>query len=250
MGRHRKVAPRHDGPVTLAFRAMSARPRRVPAFLLRIWPALPALTLLWPAIHGALVLYADAVLGYDAVLCLLMCLLVTPVITVARAPIAKLRWWYGNWVFTLGLAGLLVHLMDARGTVMDRMGGTPVDWTGTLIVALLLPMALTSSAVSQKLLGPEWKRWQRRLVWTVWAVVGIHLALLHSWTALAAYGGVSIPLLAIRHPRIRKSVKDWRAGGYSTGLWWAILAICVTVTATGLAILLTKEVQAVARPFT
>ena len=192
MGSHaapKRSVQHHPGPVTLAFKVMTVKPRKVPLVLLRGWPALPALVLLWPAAHGRLTDYADPVLGYDAVLCLLTCLLVTPVITIAKAPVTKLRWWYGNWVFTLGLAGLLIHVTDNHGGVTDRMGGTPVDWTGTLIVALLLPMTLTSSAVAQKMLGPEWKRWQRRLVWSVWVIVGVHLVFLHSWLSLEAYAG-------------------------------------------------------------
>lgn len=217
---------------------------------MRAWPLLPVAALTWPVMHGTLPKYADAVLGYDAILCLYACLLVTPVITVAKMPVSKLRWWYGNWVFALGLIGLNVHMTFGSGGPAEKIGGTPVIWTGTLIVCLLLPMAVTSSKAAQRVLGQEWKRWQRWLVWSVWALTGIHLALLQAWTSLAAYALAAVPLIAIRQPRVRKSIKEWRAAGYTSGLWWTILGVWGAMAFTGLAVLLAKEGDAIARAIT
>jgi DMSO/TMAO reductase YedYZ heme-binding membrane subunit len=217
---------------------------------LRTWPVIPVLCLLRPAARGLLPGYADQVLGFDAVLCLAACLAVTPVMTIARAPAAKLRWWYGNWVFVLGSAGLAVHLACPPGSMGDRAASDLVKWTGTAVIVLLLPMAVTSSAVAQKLLGPEWKRWQRAGVWAVWAVVVVHLALLHAWLATGAYLAVTLPAVIVRHPRARKSIKEWRAGGYSTGGWWAAVAVLGLVALTGLSALTGQEALAVARAVT
>lgn len=249
-GRH---CPPGPGPVTAANKVMSAVAvprRRASAVALRAWPAVPALALLWPAYHGLLTAYADPVLGYDALLCMVACLAVTPVITVARTPVSRLRWWYGNWVFVLGAAGLAVHLAYPPGSLASRAAGTSVVWTGTLIIVLLLPMAATSTVAAQKLLGPEWKRWQRVLVWVTWAVIGLHLGVMHSWPALGAYGGATLPAVLVRRPRVRKSIKSWRAGGYSTGGWWAALAAFTAVALAGVAVLVTREVAAVARALT
>ena len=227
---------------------MAAKPKsRAATFTLRAWPAVPGLFLLWPAYHGKVMDYADAVLGFDAVLALVACLAVTPVITVAKMPIAKLRWWYGNWVFVLGAAAVALHVSYPPGSVGFRAAGNSVDWSGTLIVALLLPMAATSSVVAQKLLGPEWKRWQRWLVWVVWACVGFHLYLLHDWLPLSAFGAATLPAVLVRQSAVRKGIKKWRAAGYSTGGWWAVLAVLVLLAATGIGVLLAAEVAAVAR---
>lgn len=214
--------------------------------MLRCWPVLPVLSLIYPAVHGHIMTHADDVIGYDAILCLLACLAVTPVITVAKAPIAKLRWWYGNWVFILGAAGLALHLIYSPGSVAYRSSGNAVDWSGTFIVVLLLPMAATSAAAAQKLLGPEWKRWQRGLVWFVWVTVAFHLLIMHSWQVLSAYLLASLPAVIIRQRRVRKSIRSWRANGYSTGTWWFILAILSALTLFGIAVLAAKEGQAIA----
>jgi DMSO/TMAO reductase YedYZ heme-binding membrane subunit len=248
-GRHAAPAPvRPLGPVTLAFRAAAFEPRRrLSRLVLRAWPAVPALCLLWPARHGLLPAYADRVLGLDAVLALVACLAVTPVITVSRAPVTRLRWWYGNWVFALGCAGLAVHLAYPPGDMSYRMASDSVNWTGTVIVVLLLPMAVTSSTVAQRLLGQEWKRWQRVLVWVVWGCVGVHLALLHAWLVTGAYLAATLPVAVVRYPRARKGIREWRAGGYSTGGWWAATAVLGLVALTGLSALTGEEALAVAR---
>jgi DMSO/TMAO reductase YedYZ heme-binding membrane subunit len=214
---------------------------------LRAWPVIPVLCLTWPSLHGVLLRYADAVLGFDATLCLVATLLITPVITTAKLPIARLRFWYGMWVFVLGSAGLAIHLAYPPGSLAWRAAHDSVNWTGTVIVVLLLPMAATSSAAAQRLLGPEWKRWQRNLIWAVWACVGIHFALMSAWLVLGAYLAASAPCLVLRWPSVRKAVKEWRAGGYSTGGLWAAMAVLVPVTVTGFVLLLTEEVMAVAR---
>lgn len=247
-GRHRRQRP-DPGPVTAAFKVMAYRPRhRWPDLALRLWPLLPALFLIGPALHNTLMSYADDVLGYDAVLALVACLAVTPFITVARVRIAKLRWWYGNWVFFLGAAGLALHIAyPPGGSPACGVAGNAIDWTGTLVIALLLPMTATSSAAAQKLLGPEWKRWQRGLVWVVWAAIGVHLAVMHAWLPLEAYAMATAPAVIIRRARVRKSIKAWRAGGYSTGDWWVILSVLGGLALIGVTILLEEEVHAIAR---
>jgi hypothetical protein len=208
------------------------------------------LFLIRPIFAGRLLGYADTIIGYDAVLCLIGCLAITPFITVARLKIAKLRWWYGMWVFVLGSAGLAIHLAYPPGSMMARAGGNSVDWTGLLIVTLLLPMAATSSVLAQKALGPEWKRWQRGLIWLVWVSIGVHLALMHSWLALGAYGAATMPAVLLRRPWVRKSVKEWRAGGYSTGWWWLTLGIVGSIAMIGVMVIAGEEVISVARAVT
>jgi hypothetical protein len=235
-----------DGPVTSVIKVMSCRPAALPALLLRTWPLLFVLPLLYVGARGQLMVYADQIIGFDAVLCLVACLAVTPTITLVKTPIAKLRWWYGNWVFFLGAAGLALHVTYPPVNVLCGMAGGAVSWTGTLIIALLLPMTATSSVVAQKLLGPEWKRWQRWLVWCVWGAVAIHLALIHAGLPLAAYLLATLPAVVLRRPEVRKSVKAWRAGGYSTHTWWVGIAVLGCLALGGVTVLLIEEVSAIA----
>lgn len=214
------------------------------------WPVVAVLSLIPSAIRHQLLNYADGVLGFDALLCLIACLMVTPIITVARAKITKLRWWYGIWVFGLGAAGLVIHLAFPPGGMQQRVSGNAVEWTGLLIVVLLIPMVLTANMTAQKLLGPEWKRWQRNLIWAVWVVVAIHLLVMHAWVILVAYYACTLPAIAVRNARVRRAIKAWRSGGYSTGGWWFTLALLSTLAVAGLSVLAVEEIRAIVLAFT
>lgn len=245
----RRAADRTPGPVTAALR-VARWPHPGPlAVALRAWPAFLALGLARPALASSPLLgdYAGQVLGFDATLCLVGTLLVTPLLTVTRCAVAKLRWWYGVWMFVLGLAGLGLALLTAPGTPGERAAGDAASWTGTVLVVLLFPAAAMSNRACQKLLGPEWKRWQRWLVWAVWGLVLGHLLLLRDPVMAAGFVAASAPLIALRNGRVRRSVKAWRAGGYSTGRWWFVLAVCAACFLAGLTVLLAGEAEAVAR---
>ena len=237
------------GPVTAALKAIGNYQRLPVRIALVMWPAIPVLCLIRAGVAGKLTVYADSVLGFDATLCLVACLAVTPFITVARLKIAKLRQWYGVWVFVLGAAGLAVHLASA-GSPAQHAAGDAVNWTGTLIVVLLLPMTVTSTVLSQKLLGPEWKRWQRNLMWAVCVIVGAHFLFLHAWPVTVAYGACILPAVLLRTPRARKAIKTWRSGGYSSGGWWTALAVIGPIALAGLAILTAEEVGVIVRAIT
>lgn len=237
------------GPVTAAFEIATRSYGLAPRIIARAWPALPALTLIRAAQHGTLYARADAVLGYDAILCLVACLAVTPFITVAGARITRLRLIYGLWMCAIGAAAAAVHLSLPRTAMAWAVAGTAVNFTGLLIVALLIPMAASSGSRAQKLLGREWKRWQRPLIWAVWAAVALHLAVLRGWLPLAAYAAATLPLIALRIPRLRRAVKTWRSGGYSTGGLWIAMTGCAYIFAAGLAVLLGEEAAAIAGVF-
>lgn len=250
-GRHAagRAPARSAGPVTAALRLARRRQPRPLALALRAWPAVLALPLARPALAGSSLLgdYASQVLGFDATLCLVATLAVTPLLTVAKVNAAKLRWWYGIWMFALGFAGVALALTVTPGTPGQRVAGSAVNWTGTCLVVLLFPAAAMSNRACQKLMGPEWKRWQRGLVWVVWGLVLGHVLLLRDWAAAAGFLAASVPLVALRNGRVRRSVKAWRSGGYSTGGWWTVLGVCASLFLAGAVVLLTLEVEAVAR---
>jgi DMSO/TMAO reductase YedYZ heme-binding membrane subunit len=231
---------------------MATRPGRAQALALRAWPALFGLPLIRPALAGSPQLgdYAGQVLGFDATLCLVATLFITPLLSAVKVPAAKLRWWYGIWMFTLGFAGLALALTITAGTPGERAAGSAVNWTGTLIVVLLLPAAAMSNAACQKLMGGEWKRWQRNLVWAVWALVLGHVLLLHDLLTVAGFLLATLPLIALRNHWVRRKVKDWRMSKYEDRRWWRVIGVFSSVFLTGVIVLLTLEVQACAAALT
>lgn len=254
-GRHAasRAPSRSAGPVTAALKLAGSEHPRPLAVALRAWPVSYAMVLARPALAGSPRLgdYAGQVLGLDATLCLVATLAITPVLTAVRLPqLAKLRWYYGVSMFALGFLGLALALTVAPGTLGERAAGTAVNWTGTVLVLLLLPMTATSNAAAQKLMGPEWKRWQRGLVWVVWAFTLGHVLLLHDQATATGLVMASLPLMALRAPRVRRRVKDWRQGGYADGRVWFYMCVLAVVFAAGLVILLTLEGEAVARALT
>lgn len=237
------------GPVTAAFEIATRSYGLLPRLIARTWPAIPALTLIRAILDGTFYAHADTVLGYDAVLCLVACLAITPFVTVAGARIARLRLVYGLWMCAIGAVAVAVHLSLPRTPMGWALAGTTVNFTGLLIVALLVPMAASSGPRAQRLLGREWKRWQRALIWAVWAAVALHLAVLRGWPQLAAYTAATLPLIALRVPRLRRAIKTWRSGGYSTGGLWTVMTLCAYVFTAGLAVLLGEEAAAIASIF-
>lgn len=245
-GKHRRTID--PGPITAGFRVISKPVSTPMSAALRLWPLLPALFLIAPAMRGTPYL-ADAagdVLGLDATLCLIGCLAVTPLLTVVKLRAAKLRWWYGVWMFGLGAALLAITLSVGPGSFEQRAAGNGVNWTGLVTVVLLLPMTAMANMAAQKVMGPEWKRWQRGLVWCVWAIVLIHLLLLRDPTVTAGYLAASLPLVLLRFSRVRRGVKAWRTTRYDSGGWWALIGVCSTVLVIGVCVLLQAEVLACA----
>lgn len=197
------------------------------------------------AVHPAdLQRQAGDVLGLGAALCLLACLAVTPVATATgMRQAAEPRQWYGLWVFVLGAAGLVIA---AAGGVRGCTG-TVQQWTGTLIVVLLAPAAVTSNQLAQKLLGRYWKTWQRRLTWTAWAVLAVHLLLLSAWVT-AAFTLASVPLLAARVPGTRGQLARFRRTRFrQPRVMRALMPAALLAFATGMTALSVLEVGACAR---
>ncbi len=236
------------GPITVVTRAVQRKHPAWLALVLRAWPLLPAACLPFAPEPGFAEL-AGRVLGYDATLCLVACLTVTPLVSVAPTGMAPLRRWYGIWVFTLGLAGLIISMTNSEGNPLDRIAGNSVNWSGTLIVAMLGPLTAISTVTAQKLLGPEWKRWMRWLTWAAWWVIALHLLALRSWMTIIPLLMATIPLALVRRPWLRRRVREWRRDGYSSGAMWLGLDACAVLLVSGTAWLIGLEVLACAGAF-
>lgn len=251
MERHQYTA-RHAGAVTQRPREnMSRRAiRKTATAVLAVIPLLPvliiarAVTFHIPRLQD----YAGVILGLGATLCLLSCLAVTPVswlIPVTPRGAAAWRRWLGVCVFITGAAGLAVAELGVRTSPAAGMAAAGTDqlWTGTLIVVILLPLALISNRLSQKLLGGWWKTWQRRLTWAAWAVIAVHIVTLAAWEVELAFIAASVPLIAARIPVVRRDVASWRQAGHADPSRWVLAGLAAGVFAYGFVVLTWTEVM-------
>ncbi len=239
------------GAVILADLIMTM-PRRTGTGVAYLLPLAPLALLAWPLYCHVPGVTADAgnILGFGAVLCLLACLAVTPaaVLTGMRKA-SRWRRHYGLCVFALGLAGLVIAVTSqgmAPGGMPGQAAGHVREWTGTVIVVLLIPLTLTSSTLAQKMLGAHWKTWQRRLTWAVWAAITVHLLILSRNGATTAWLLASVPLLIARIPAVRADITRWRRSGYADTHLWILTGMAFTAFAAGAGILLAMEVAAIA----
>lgn len=190
--------------------------------------------------------YAGVVLGLGATLCLLGCLAITPVSWLTRFPAAAAwRRWLGLCVFFTGAAGLTIALLGAKTGTQAGMqaAGNVREWTGTLAVVVLLPLAAISNKLSQKTLGGHWKTWQRRLTWAAWAVIAAHILILAAWQVEVAFITASAPLVAARIPAARKDISAWRRSGYADPARWVLAGLLAGAFAYGFTVLAWTEVM-------
>ncbi len=251
MERHQYTA-RHAGAITQRPReTMSRRAiRKTATAVLAVIPLLPvliiarAVTFHIPRLQD----YAGVILGLGATLCLLGCLAVTPVSWLTRFPAAPAwRRWLGVCVFLTGAAGLAIAELGMKTAADGGMAaaGTARLWTGTLIVVILLPLALISNRVSQRMLGGWWKTWQRRLTWAAWAVIAVHIVTLAAWQVELAFITASAPLILARVPLVRRDVATWRQAGYADPARWVVAGVAAGVFAYGFTVLTWTEVMCV-----
>jgi sulfoxide reductase heme-binding subunit YedZ len=212
-------------------------------FLLRLPAIVPLIFIArgWLVLNSKEVLTnteAD-VLGTGGEFCLLAALSITPVITVTGARwIAPLRRWYGVMFAVIGIADAVTAAItgDFAGGVVGRLAGHSFLLAGLLIILLALPLLATANTAAQRKLGKYWKR-LHRMTYVIWALLVVHLALLDGLTPFGAADGdgdpvfhqrfyqamaISIPLVILRLPPVRRWIAGERAAGRSWRVWVAI----------------------------
>lgn len=214
----------------------------------RALPLVPLAVMVRPLLAQAprLQVYAGDVLGLGATLCLLACLTVTPAAKLVRFRAASdWRRWTGLAMFWTGFAGLVIAALGGPLQLAGlRLSGSVQAWTGTTIVAALVPLALTSNIWSQKTLGTYWKTWQRRLTWAAWTVVAVHVLTLAAWRVEASFFMTSGPLLLARAPAVRRDLSKWKTSGYADSARWLLTGAVAGVFICGMGFLLAAEVVA------
>ena len=201
------------------------------------------------------------VLGTGSMVLLLATLAVTPLATLTGARwFVPLRKWYGIvfGVTAITDAGLAAVNTTFTGGPPGRLAGHSFLVAGLVMIAILIPLLATANTASQRVLGRYWKTLQR-LTYAVWALLFVHLALLEGLGPQSGTNGpssandpqpyatfhqrlyqlaaVSLPLLVLRVPAVRRWVTAQRQAGRGW-LPWLVLAplIALAVLAYGFAV--------------
>lgn len=149
------------------------------------------------------------VLGNAGFICFVLMLMVTPLATLSgwrwHVP---LRRTYGLGMFAIALTDLVIAAIVTGnrfpGGFMTRVTGHTFLAVGTLATLLCVPLALTANSRAQRALGKSWKQ-IHRITYVVWAAILVHLLLLFGFHGVAVSSlEVSVPLLALRLPQVRR----------------------------------------------
>jgi DMSO/TMAO reductase YedYZ heme-binding membrane subunit len=239
------VAVRNDTAPSqyLEFSAITIKKRSIALFLMRLPAFIPWIFIArgWLNQNAQEVLTnteAD-VLGTGGVFCFYMALSITPLITLTGAQwIAPLRRWYGIMFALIGISNGTTAAIttDFAGGPLGRLAGHSFLLTGLLIVTLALPVLATANTPAQRKLGRYWKKLQR-MTYVIWLFVVLHLLLLDGITPFGADQGdgdpifhqrfyqavaVSIPLIVLRLPPVRRWIVEQRAQGRQWLVWLSV----------------------------
>jgi methionine sulfoxide reductase heme-binding subunit len=182
----------------------------------------------------------DDTLGTGAELCLFLCLLVTPLVTLTgQRWFIPLRRWYGIMMAACAIGdALAAGLTDTfAGGFLGRVAGHVFELMGFMMVMLVIPLLITGNHWAQRRLGRYWKPLQR-LTYVIWGLLFFHLSLLEGFgfergnngsgfagdgdaifhQRLYQYSVCSLFLLTLRLP----PVKRWIAARQREGRNWLV----------------------------
>jgi sulfoxide reductase heme-binding subunit YedZ len=231
---------------SLVFSAGSIRKQSLALFLLRLPAFVPLIFIArgWLALNTKNVLTnteAD-VLGTGGEICFFVAVSITPLITLTEARwIAPLRRWYGIMFAVIGIADTVTAAItgDFAGGVIGRLAGHTFLLAGFLVILLALPLLATANTPALRKLGKYWKR-LHRMTYVIWAFIVIHLLLLDGFTPFGASSGdgdpvfhqrfyqavaISIPLVVLRLPPVRRWIAEQRAAGRDRRVWLAMVPL-------------------------
>ena len=247
---------------SLVFSAGSVKKQSLALFLLRLPAFVPLIYVSrgWLATNSKQVLTiteAD-VLGTGGEICFFVMLSITPVITLTGARwIAPLRRWYGIMFAVIGLADSITAAITGNfaGGVFGRLAGHTFLLAGFLVILLALPLLATANTPAQRKLGRYWKR-VHKMTYVIWGFIVLHLLLLDGFTPFGAAKGdgdpvvhqrfyqavaISIPLLVLRLPPVRRWIAGQRATGRQARMW-LVIAPLVALYVAGFVFIINEEI--------
>jgi len=225
--------------------------RKAVALVLLGAPALVPLFFMLPALitlnSNTFSVSVDDTLGTGAEMCLFLCLLVTPLVTLTgQRWFVPLRRWYGITMAccAIGDATAAGITDNFAGGVFGRLAGHTFVLAGFLMVMLVIPLLLTSNPWAQRKLGRYWKRLQQ-LTYVIWALLAAHLILLEGFgfergsngsgfagdgdpifhQRLYQYSACSLFLLVLRLPPVKRWIAARQKEGRNWLVWVTILPL-------------------------
>jgi sulfoxide reductase heme-binding subunit YedZ len=241
--------------------------RKAIALVLLGAPALAPLVFMLPALitlnSNTFSVSVDDTLGTGAELCLFLCLLVTPMITLTgQRWFFPLRRWYGIMMACCGIGdATAASITDTfAGGVLGRLAGHTFTLVGFLMVMLVLPLLATGNPWAQRKLGRYWKR-LHALIYVIWGLLFFHLSFLEGFgfqrgdngsgfagdgdpifhQRLYQYSACSLFLLTLRVP----PVKRWIAARQKEGRNWLVYLVVLPIFALfvfGLIFIVNEEI--------
>jgi sulfoxide reductase heme-binding subunit YedZ len=230
------------------FSAITIKKRSIALFFMRLPVFVPIIFMARPWIElnpkQTLSLVEADVLGSAGIFCLFIALSITPIITLTGAQwIAPLRRWYGIWFAIIGIADTTTASITTEfaGGVFGRLTGHTFLLTGFFIITLALPVLATANTPAQRKLGKYWKRLQR-MTYAIWFFAVVHLLLLDGFKPFGAADGdgdpifhqrfyqavaISLPLIILRLPPVRRWVTEQRAEGRAWVVWLTLSPLFV-----------------------
>jgi methionine sulfoxide reductase heme-binding subunit len=220
--------------------------RKAVALVLLGAPAVIPLFFMLPALltlnSNTFAVSVDDTLGTGAEICLFLCLLVTPMVTLTGQHwFVPLRRWYGIMMAATSVGdAVAASITDTfAGGVFGRLAGHVFELMGFLMVMLVVPIVCTSNPWAQRKLGKYWKRFQR-LTYVIWGLLAAHLMLLEGFgfesgsngsgfagdgdpifhQRFYQYSACSLFLLTLRLP----PVKRWITARQQDGRNWLVWA--------------------------
>jgi sulfoxide reductase heme-binding subunit YedZ len=218
--------------------------RKAPALILLGLPALVPLFFMLPALvtlnSNTFAVSVDDTLGTGAEICLFLCLLVTPMVTLTgQRWFVPLRRWYGIMMAACAFGDAIAAGItdNFAGGVFGRLAGHVFELMGFIMVMLVIPLLLTGNPWAQRKLGKYWKP-LHRLIYVIWGFLAAHLILLEGFgfergsngsgfagdgdpifhQRLYQYSACSVFLLVLRLP----PVKRWIAARHKEGRMWLV----------------------------
>ncbi len=189
----------------------------------------------------------DDTLGTGAELCLFLCLLVTPMVTLTgQRWFVPLRRWYGIMMACCSIGDAIsAGLTDNFGFgFFGVVAGHVFELMGFMMVMLVIPVLITGNHWAQRKLGRYWKPLQR-ITYAIWALLFFHLSLLEGFgfergdngsgfagdgdpifhQRLYQYSACSLFLLVLRLPPVKRWIAARQKEGRNWLVWVTILPI-------------------------
>jgi sulfoxide reductase heme-binding subunit YedZ len=240
--------------------------RKAVALVLLGLPAPVPLFFMLPALvtlnSNTFAVSVDDTLGTGAEICLFLCLLVTPMVTLTGQHwFVPLRRWYGIMMAATSIGDAVAASItdNFAGGVFGRLAGHVFELMGFLMVMLVIPIVCTSNPWAQKKLGKYWKRFQR-LTYVIWGLLACHLILLEGFgfergsngsgfagdgdaifhQRLYQYSACSLFLLTLRLPPVKRWIADRQKEGRGW-LVWVTVAPIFAVFLLGFVFILNEE---------